>query len=59
MKSSVLRFSLKKGCIRKDVREGGSDALLFMAIGLSRRGPCVSEGWSRRARGRLAIENRG
>lgn len=44
VKSAVLRFSLKDGCIRKEIREGGSDALLFMAIGLSRRGLCVSEG---------------
>lgn len=42
-KFSVLRFSLKNGWIR-DSRNGGPDALLFMAMGLSRRGICVSEG---------------
>lgn len=58
MNSSILTFSLKDGCIREDSRDG-SDALLLMAKGLSRRGLCVSEARSRRARGRLAIENRG
>lgn len=57
--SSVLRFSLNDGRIRADSRDSGSDALRFMAMGLSRIGLCVSEGSSRRARGRLAIGNRG
>lgn len=45
MKSSV-RFSLKDGSIGEESRDGGSDALLFIAIGLSssRRALCLSEG---------------